>query len=125
MTCRWKGINCHRTTDAVSSGAAKSLQVAKFPAGHSAVCNCVASNGKIPPEDCDGLCVYDGNNAEVAKFTGKRFRAQQNEDGSISVWRLPDQMTEDRSARPCRDHSARIAAMNAKNADFWQRKDAE
>ena len=123
MTCRWRGINHHRTTDAVSEGAAKTLQVAKFPAGYSSTCECVASGGKISPEDCSGLCIYDMDGNEIAKFKGTRFRAQQNQDGSISVWALPSSMTQDR--RFCRDLSARLAAMNQANSDFWRRSDEE
>jgi len=122
MICKWRGINHHRTSDAVSSGAAKLLQIAKFPVGHSSVCNCVASNGKIAPEACDGLCIYDGDNAEVAKFSGRQFRAQQNEDGSISVWALPNTQTRDRE-RCCRDHSVRLAEINARNSQFWARSE--
>ena len=115
MKCQRRGANFHRTRDAASPGAIRSLQVAKFPAGHSAVCNCVASLGKMKPEDCDGLCIYDGDNAEVARFKGKQFRAEQTDDG-ISVWVWPTTKTQDRA---CRDHSERLAAMNARNNSFW------
>jgi len=85
----------------------------------------VLSNGKIAAADCSYLCVFDSNGDEYARFTGKRFRAAQDEDGSISVWQLPNTMTQDGDARPCRDHSERLAALNARNADFWARRDAE
>ncbi len=124
MKCKWRGANTHRTRDEVSPAAIKTLKVAAFPAGHSAVCNCAASEGKMKPEDCDGLCVYDGDGNEVAKFSGKQFRAAQNADGGILVYSMPG-ATQDRNSRPCRDHSERLAALNTANVDYWARCNAE
>jgi hypothetical protein len=122
--CQWRGANTHSTRDQVSHGAMKSLQVAAFPAGHSAVCNCSASEGKMKPEDCDGLCVYDGDNSEVARFTGKHFRAQQGEDGGILVYAMPTAQTQDHTDvavidRDMSAHAKRLAGINRANDDFW------
>ena len=116
---KWRGANHHRTRDEVSPAAIKTLQIARFPAGHSAVCNCAASAGKMKPEDCDGLCVYDGDNNEVARFTGKQFRAQLSDDGSIVVFSMPG-TTQDRRCRDTTSHSERLRQVNLANDAFWK-----
>ena len=115
MKCKLRGANTHRTSDAVSPGAIKTLQVARFPADYSALCNCMMSDGKMRPEDCDGITVYNGENVEVAQFSGKQFRAQQSEDGGITVWSLPG-ATQDRAF----NLGNALRALNEKNDAFWR-----
>ncbi len=116
MRCNPKmKIEAHRTKDEVSPAATKVLQVAAFPSDHSAICNCSASNGKMKPEDCDGLCIYDGDNAEVAQFKGKQFRAQSAEDGGIRVYSMPG-ATQDRAF----NLGNALQALNEKNEAFWR-----
>jgi hypothetical protein len=125
MTIRWKGTNHHPTHDAVSVGAAKALAqayIAKFPAGHGTACECVASGGKVAPEDCSYICVYDPDGNEVARF-GRQFRAVQADDGSIAVWKVPSTQTQDRQS--CRDHSERLARLNQQHAEYYRRSDVE
>jgi hypothetical protein len=114
MKCK-PAVNVHRTRDEASPAVAKIRQVAAFPAGHSAVCNCSASGGKMKPENCDGLCVYDGDNVEVARFSGKQFRAQQAEDGGIVVFSMPG-ATQDQAF----NLGNALRALNEKNEEFWR-----
>jgi hypothetical protein len=125
MMIKWRGANHHRTRDEVSPAAIKTLQVARFPAGHSAVCNCAASGGKMKPKDCDGLTVYNGDNAEVARFTGKQFRAQQSDDGGIIVFSMPGSGMRTGDVLTSTEMMLRIAAINKANAKFWRLNDEE
>ena len=119
MRCRalQKRIDTHPTQDAATEAAAKILQVGKFPAGYSAVCNCSASNGKMKPADCDGLCVYDEDGEECARFKGTQYRAQLGADGGILVYSLPG-ATKDRAF----NLGNALAALNRRNEDFWRNK---
>jgi hypothetical protein len=110
-------MNFHSTRDSISEGAVKALKSAVFPSDHSAVCNCAASGGKMKPEDCDGLGIYDGDNAKVASFHGRNWRAQQADNGAIEVYKIPGKQTQDGTC--CR---AALVAMNRRNEQFWQRK---
>jgi hypothetical protein len=84
------------TLDAAFSDAAvKALQTAVFAPGHRAACECVASGGKLSPEDCNGIRVFDAKDAEVAHFVGKGFHARPDSEGRIVVFRLPVGQTQD------------------------------
>jgi hypothetical protein len=84
------------TLDAAFSDAAvKALQCAVFAPGHRALCDCLASGGKIEPKDCNGIRVFDAKDAEVAHFSGKGFHARPDSEGRIVVFRLPVGGTQD------------------------------
>ena len=128
MAIRWRGANHHYTTDAVSPSAMKLFQVGQFPPGYSGVCNCMASNGAMKSEDCDGLSVYDAEGYKVVQFWGEQFRGRQDEAGNVAVWVVPRVMTQTQDHRPCRDtgaHGERLAELNARNSEFWARRNAE
>jgi hypothetical protein len=80
----------------------------------------------MKPEECDGWCIFDGDGNEVARFTGKQFRARQGESGEIVVYAMPvssSAQTQDNDYRPCRDttaHAQRLAGVNQRNQDFWR-----
>lgn len=122
MKCKWTGATTHRTKDQASPAAIKALQVARFSSDHSAVCNCMRSGGKMKSEDCDGLTVYNGDNVEVARFTGKQFRGHQAEDGSIVVFGMPSAKRAATSDKQPRGECAGLRAMNAANARFWAKR---
>ncbi|HUO25858.1 MAG TPA: hypothetical protein VMU61_09330 [Candidatus Aquilonibacter sp.] len=111
-------VSVHRTKDEASPAVQKMRQVGAFPAGHAVLCECQASEGKVKPEDCSYLCVYDSDGDEVARFTGRQFRAAQDRDGSINVYAMP-RSTQDRARRN------ELARLNARHTKFWQRMDAE
>jgi hypothetical protein len=126
MRCRTseRRIEMH-TTDSASASAGKILRVADFPAGYSAKCECVAK--KIATKDCRGLVIHDGNGGEVTTFNGPEFRAAQEDDGSIRVYRLPS-LTQD-STDPYRtpieswgprEAKAALRLANERNNKFWE-----
>jgi len=133
MAIRWRGVNHHFTTDAVSPSAMKLFQVGQFPPGYSGVCNCMASNGAMKSKDCDGLSIYDADGDKVVQFWGKQFRGRQDEDGNVAVWVLPSVMMQTQDHRPCRDTAAHeerslllslqdaLVKLNKKNEEFYRR----
>ena len=89
--CSEQPINLHsKTLDSlISDAATKALQTAVFGPGHRAACECIASGGKISPEDCNGIRVFDAKDTEVAHFAGKGFHARPDSEGRIVVFRVP------------------------------------
>jgi hypothetical protein len=125
MRCRTseRRIEMH-TTDSASASAGKILRVADFPSGYSAKCECVAK--KIATKDCRGLVIHDGSGREVTTFNGPEFRAAQEDDGSIRVYRLPN-LTQD--SDPYRvpleswgpgQAKAALRLANKRNEEFWK-----
>jgi len=100
--------------------AATALQVARFPKGHTAVCDCVDSDGKIDPKDCAGLTVSDPGKKKVARFEGQQFQAKQSDDGGVVIFRLPVGATKD-SLTPQQAHAARLHRLNEEHAKFYRK----
>jgi hypothetical protein len=116
-------ISVHRTLDSKSvSDAATNGRVALFPSGHYAVCNCEASEGKMKPEDCDGLAVYDAAKKEVARFSGRQFGATTASDGSVVVFKVPQ--TQDSETKGTSQFGLRggiaIDELNRLHTDFYR-----
>jgi hypothetical protein len=122
--CQWRGINAHRTRDAVtfSDAAAEQSAVAVFRKGHNATCRCMAEEG-CTPEECDSLYITDENGAHWATLQGAALRARQLQNGSIAIYRASVQTGDaaiDRAVGMIRE---RLAEVNRRNAEFWRRKD--
>jgi hypothetical protein len=113
-------IDAHRSRDAVSDAAAAALQVARFPPGYTAQCNCTASNGKMQPEDCDGLCVYKPDGSEAADFNGREYRLAPGDDGGVVVYCMPGATRDEDRLFELRDALVRL---NRLNAEFWRVKE--
>jgi hypothetical protein len=91
----------HLTRDtivSVSDAAAKQLMQGSFPKGYRVSCDCMESGGKMKPEDCENLNVYDSEGKPSAKFSVADFQAAQADDGRIIILRRAS--TQDSSARP-------------------------
>ena len=114
--CQQRPIHHHHTQDScsVSDAAAKALAQAHFPAGHSAICDCMASDGKIKPEDCENLNVNDSDGKTIARFSTREFSAKQNDDGGILVYRRPSLQ---------KDSGLTLHRLNQIHAEFYKRGD--
>jgi hypothetical protein len=124
-------LQLHRTSDAISPSAAQALKVAEFAAGHTAQCDCLASEGTIEEKDCAGLTVSDAGGNRVARFEGRGFRAMTDDEGRIVIYNTPNLATQD-SADPYqtpleawgpREAKQALKLANEKNKNFWEPKE--
>lgn len=60
-------------------------QVGVVPAGHAVLCRCLASEGHISPQNCDGLVIFNEQGHQVGTYHGRGYRAQTREDGRIVI----------------------------------------
>jgi hypothetical protein len=117
--CAQRRITLHSATfDGFSDEAATTLQVARFPAGHTTICDCLASGGKINEADCAGLTVSDSAGKEVARFSGAQFKAKQSLDGGIIIFRIP---VSQRKLTEVQDNARRIHQLNLEHERFYRR----
>jgi hypothetical protein len=73
--CSTRRVNSHSATydSAFSDAAMHELHVARFPVGHSAICDCEARNGTLDAKDCGGVTVSGPKGNKVARFEGSQF----------------------------------------------------
>jgi hypothetical protein len=116
--CQQRGFTCATWDGLVSDQAAAALQIARFPSGHRAVCDCIASNGQIQPSDCAGLTISDSDGKEVARFSGLQFKAKQSDDGGVIIFRIP---VSQKKLTETQDHAMRIHKLNEEHAKFYER----
>ena len=57
-----------------------------FPKHYTAYCDCIASDGRVDPEDCGGLRVHDRRGNPVSVFRGRQYRAVENRDRTVRVY---------------------------------------
>jgi hypothetical protein len=105
-----------------SDQAATALQVARFPAGHTAICDCLASEGKIESADCAGLSVSDSAGKQVARFIGQQFQAKQSDDGGVVIFRIP---IGQRKLTEVQDNARRMHELNEIHRAFYARPEKE
>jgi hypothetical protein len=124
--CKWKGVNHHRTRDAVtfSDGAAEQTAVAIFRRGHNATCRCMAEEG-CAPENCDALYITDEGGERLATLQGASLRARQLQNGSIAVYRASVTTGDAAIDRAVVQIRTRLAEINQRNAEFWARRTEE
>jgi len=54
--------------------------------GYRVRCECVASSGRITPQECNGLVVFDPQGNQVSTFKGKHYSAYGDSSGGISIY---------------------------------------
>jgi hypothetical protein len=117
--CAQRRISHHQTHDAVvSDAAARVLEQAHFPAGHSCICDCMADGSTVKAEDCKNLNVYDADGKKIANFSIADFQATQRDDGSLTILRraaAPKKLTE------TQDHARRLHELNLEHERFYKR----
>jgi hypothetical protein len=86
--------------------------IGTIPVGHAVLCRCLASEGRISPEHCDGLVVFNSRGRQVGIYRGRQYRAQTREDGRIvivSTFPAANSEGEIRQCQakedPCRSHA--------------------
>jgi hypothetical protein len=128
--CKLKigSVSVH-TRDQISEMVQESRSVLTASAGSMVACEC--EEGKATPEACSGFTLYDPDGTKIATFKVGRFGASQLPDGSIRIYSVPvlseSTPTQDSTPIPCRDftaHFSRLAQLNTKNTDFWQKRNA-
>jgi hypothetical protein len=97
--CTERHISTHDAGFTVTDAAAKAMAQAKFPANHSASCDCGESAGRIKPADCERLHISDCDGKKIASFDVREFGAARDSDQNIIVYRRPASQTKDAKAK--------------------------
>jgi hypothetical protein len=114
--CSERRVSTHDDGFTVTDAAAKVMAQAKFPANHSASCDCGESNGRIKPEDCKQLHISDADGKKIASFDVREFGAARDSEQNIIVYRRPA-ATKDSATK------LTLHRLNQIHADFYRRGD--
>jgi hypothetical protein len=104
----------HTSDAAVSDAVATERKLGYLPPDTEMSCAC--GNGESKPGDCARVYAHDSGGNHLATFFGLGLQAKKVADGSVCVFRHPG-ATHDNVTPP---HCRRLAAMNERNARFWQ-----
>jgi hypothetical protein len=57
-----------------------------YDCSYSVVCDCVGSEGKILPEECEGLGIFNAAGNQVASYRGRWYRAAATTRNTLTVY---------------------------------------